>query len=236
MGWSNPSISWGELEKRLSGRVVTPQDPEAPISQRKRKRERVEVDRPTGPVTPSAELHCHSNFSFLDGASGPDKLLLEALRLGLHALAITDHDGFYGAPLFAETAQLHGGLGTIYGAELSLGLSGAQNGTADPEGSHLLVLARGVEGYHRLAGAITDAQLRGDEKGRPVYDLSELADRGRDHWLVLTGCRKGAVRQALTRGPSYAAEGLDRLTSRFGREHVGVEVTDPGFPTDSPHN
>src|SRR6478736_4499253 len=237
MGWNNPAnMSWGELEKRLSGRVVTPQDPEAPISQRKRKRERVEVDRPTGPVTPYAELHCHSNFSFLDGASGPDKLVLEALRLGLHALAITDHDGFYGAPLFAETAQLHGGLDTVYGAELSLGLTKPQNGVADPEGSHLLVLARGVEGYHRLAGAITDAQLRGDEKGRPSYDLRELAERGRGHWLVLTGCRKGMVRQALTRGPSYAAQELDRLTALFGHENVAVELIDHGHPTDSADN
>ncbi|GAA4694357.1 error-prone DNA polymerase [Nocardioides conyzicola] len=237
MGWNNPAnMSWGELEKRLSGRVVTPQDPEAPISQRKRKREKVEIERPTGPVTPYAELHCHSNFSFLDGASGPDKLVLEALRLGLHALAITDHDGFYGAPLFAETAQLHGGLRTIYGSELSLGLTGAQNGVADPEGSHLLVLARGVEGYHRLAGAITDAQLRGDEKGRPVYDLAELGERSEGHWLVLTGCRKGAVRQALTRGPSYAVAELDRLTALFGREHVVVELTDRGHPTDSHDN
>ncbi len=236
MGWSNPAISWGELEKRLSGRMVTPQDPEAPISRRKHKHQRIDVERPGGPVTPYAELHCHSSFSFLDGASGPDHLVLEALRLGLHALAITDHDGFYGAPLFAETAQLHGGLGTVYGAELSLGLTKPQNGVADPEGSHLLVLARGVEGYHRLAGAITDAQLRGDEKGRPVYDLRELAERGRGHWLVLTGCRKGMVRQALARGPAYAAEELDRLTALFGHEHVAVELVDHGFPTDSAHN
>ena len=47
----------------------------------------------------------------------------------------------------------------MFGAELSLGLTKPQNGVADPEGSHLLVLARGVEGYHRLAGAITEAQL-----------------------------------------------------------------------------
>jgi error-prone DNA polymerase len=235
MGWSNPAISWGELEKRLSGRMVTPQDPEAPISQRKRRRQKVDIERPSR-VTPYAELHAHSNFSFLDGASGPDHLVLEALRLGLHALAITDHDGFYGAPLFAETAQLHGGLGTIYGAELSLGLTKPQNGVADPEGSHLLVLARGVEGYHRLAGAITDAQLRGDEKGKPVYDLRELAERGRGHWLVLTGCRKGMVRQALVRSPRQAAEELDRLTALFGHENVVVELIDHGFPTDSAHN
>ncbi|GAA1154018.1 error-prone DNA polymerase [Nocardioides aquiterrae] len=236
MGWSNPAISWGELEKRLSGRMVTPQDPEAPISQRKRKKQKVDVERPAGPVTPYAELHAHSSFSFLDGASGPDHLVLEAIRLGLHALAITDHDGFYGAPLFAETAQLHGGLDTVYGAELSLGLTRPQNGVADPEGSHLLVLARGVEGYHRLAGAITDAQLRGDEKGKPAYDLRELAERGRGHWLVLTGCRKGAVRRALARGASYAADELDRLTALFGHENVAVELIDHGFPTDSTHN
>ena len=88
------------------------------------------------------------------------------MRLGLHALAITDHDGFYGAPMLAEAAAAYD-LPTVFGAELSLGLTGPQNGVPDPEGSHLLVLARGVEGYHRLAAAMTDAHLRGDEKGRP---------------------------------------------------------------------
>ena len=118
------------------------------------------------------------------------------MRLGLHALAITDHDGFYGAPMLAEAAAAYD-LPTVFGAELSLGLTGPQNGVPDPEGSHLLVLARGVEGYHRLAAAMTDAHLRGDEKGRPVYDLDELGERGRGHWVVLTGCRKGTVQQAL---------------------------------------
>ncbi|MFL6158089.1 MAG: PHP domain-containing protein, partial [Marmoricola sp.] len=72
---------------------------------RKPYRPKDEVHLPDGPVTPYAELHCHSNFSFLDGASGPDKLVEQAVRLGLHGLAITDHDGFAGAPLFAEIAQ-----------------------------------------------------------------------------------------------------------------------------------
>ncbi len=156
----------------------------------------------------------------------------EAVRLGLHALALTDHDGFHGAPMFAEAAAVHG-LRTVYGAELSLGLSGPQNGVADPEGSHLLVLARGVEGYHRLAAAMTEAHLRGDEKGRPVYDLDELAERGRGHWVVLTGCRKGLVRQALAGGGARAAaEALDVLTQRFGLDGVVVELGASG-PTDA---
>jgi error-prone DNA polymerase len=232
MGWNNPKMSWKELERRLSG---LPGADDAPVSRRKHDRlepREVTVD-PEGARTPYAELHCHSHFSFLDGASSPMQLVEEAVRLGLHGLAITDHDGFYGAPMLAEAAAAYpaAGLRTVYGAELSLGLSGPQNGVPDPEGHHLLVLARGVEGYHRLAAAMTDAHLRGDEKGRPVYDLAELAERGRGHWLVLTGCRKGPVRSALaTDGPAAAGEELDRLTRLFGIDHVAVELSPSPHP------
>jgi error-prone DNA polymerase len=196
MGWNNPAMHWKELERRLSG---LPGADDAPVSRRKRgATEARPIERPAA-VTPYAELHCHSHFSFLDGASSPAELVEEAVRLGLHALAITDHDGFYGAPMLAEAAAAYD-LPTVFGAELSLGLTGPQNGVPDPEGSHLLVLARGVEGYHRLAAAMTEAHLRGDEKGRPVYDLDELGEQGRGHWKVLTGCRKGTVRQALETG------------------------------------
>ena len=250
MGWNNPDVSWRELERRLSGRPE-PDGGDAPGWSRKRpKTDAKQIVGPSTPVVSYAELHCHSHFSFLDGASGPDALVEEAVELGLHGLAITDHDGFYGAPRFAEEAAKYSpysqgswgdphaaGLRTIYGAELSLGLRTPQNGVADPEGSHLLVLARGVEGYHRLAAAITDAQLRGDEKGRPVYDLDELAEIGRDHWVVLTGCRKGHVRQALADGGrDAAARALDMLTSRFGLDGVKVELIDHGFPTGSSAN
>jgi error-prone DNA polymerase len=222
MSWNNPTMKWAELERRLSG---LPGADDAPVSRRKRASTTARpMERPAS-VTPYAELHCHTHFSFLDGASSPAALVEEAVRLGLHALAVTDHDGFYGAPLLAEAAAAYD-LPTVFGAELSIGLDGPQNGVPDPEGTHLLVLARGVEGYHRLAAAMTDAHLGGDEKGRPVYDLDELGARGRGHWVVLTGCRKGAVQQALARGGEpAAAEELDRLTSLFGLEHVLVELS-----------
>ncbi|PZF81974.1 error-prone DNA polymerase [Jiangella anatolica] len=239
MGWNNPPMTWSELERRLSDRPSVP--PEDGPGSRKRTpyRRKAQVVRPDEPVTPYAELHAHSNFSFLDGASGPDRLVEAAIELGLQGLALTDHDGFYGAPLFAEIAQKYAEaeLRTVYGAELSLGLDAPQNGVPDPRGQHLLVLARGVEGYHRLAGAITEAQLRGKEKGKPDYRLDELSEFGRGHWLVLTGCRKGAVRSALaTAGPAAAAAELDRLTALFGREHVVVELFDHGHPSDDDVN
>ena len=104
----------------------------------------------------------------------------------------------------------------MFGAELSLGLPGPQNGQADPEGDHLLVLARGPQGYHRLCRAISLAHRRGGQKGRPVYDLGELGALAGGHWLVLSGCRKSTVRRALTARPTpessgAAAEALGQL-------------------------
>ncbi len=245
MGWVNPPVPWRELEQNLSGRArrdhsaSNPLADSAPGYSRKRPAyvpDDQAVRRPDGPVVPYAELHCHSNFSFLDGVSDPEELIEEAVRLGLEAIAITDHDGFYAASRFAEAALAYD-LRTIYGAELSLNLTTPQNGVADPEGQHLLVLARGVGGYHRLAGAITEAQLRGDEKGRPVYDLEELAAAAGDQWLILTGCRKGSVRQALIDSDvEAAARELDQLTALFGHDHVVVELIDHGLPGDSRMN
>jgi hypothetical protein len=64
-----------------------------------------------------AELHCHSNFSFLDGASHPHDLVSRAAELGYEAIAVTDHDGFYGAPRF-RIAAAESGVATVYGTEV----------------------------------------------------------------------------------------------------------------------
>lgn len=193
----------------------------------------------TSPVE-YAELHAHSHYSFLDGASSPEQLVTEARRLGIAGLAVTDHDGFYGAPRFAEAALAAPGFLTVYGAELTLGLDTPQLGAADPAGTHLLALARGTAGYHRLASAITEGQLAGGEKGRPVYELEELAGAADGNWAILTGCRKGAVRRALAQGgasgQAAARAEFDRLTAPFGHDNVFVELTHHGHPGDDERN
>lgn len=230
MGFHNPPVPWSAMEATLSGRG---QPAEFPASRHRPAYEPAPI-QPPAMVVPYAELHAHSSFSFLDGASGPAELAEEAERLGLTALALTDHDGLYGIVRLAEAAETMR-LKTVFGAELSLDLPEPQNGRADPAGSHLLVLARGEEGYHRLAAAITQAQLQGGEKGRPVYDLDDLANQADGHWAILTGCRKGAVRRSLERtGPEAAGRELRRLRDRFGC--VYVELTDQGLPTDSARN
>jgi error-prone DNA polymerase len=210
---------------------------------------------------PYAELHTHSNFSFLDGASHPEELAGEAVRLGLSALALTDHNGLYGVVRFAEAARAFS-LPTVFGAELTItgarggvtsvgarggvasvgargGVTpaGVRTGVPDPDGTHLVVLARDPEGYASLSRVIAEAHLAGGEKGKPVLTLDDLSDRHRGHWLVLTGCRKGAVAAALTtQGPAAAARTLDHLIDRFGREHVAVELWDHGHPVDATRN
>jgi error-prone DNA polymerase len=256
-------VPWRELERRLSWGGQDGQGPErdstSPDKPAGRAERPAEARRPR-PVTrlpvasqgPAwAELHCHSSYSFLDGASSPEDLVTEAAARGLAALAITDHDGMYGVPQFAQAAarlkQRTGvAIGTVFGAELSLDLPGGQSGVPDPCGRHLLVLARDSQGYRRLCQVISDAQLAGGQKGRPVYDMDALAQAHDGHWAVLTGCRKGAVPAALTAalaaaGPSgsnldVAARELRALTAMFGRENVLVELTSHDQPADDERN
>ncbi len=244
VGFNNPDVPWKELERTLSDRARRPSHVppganggDSPAwSPARSAYEPPSVLQRRSNATPYAELHCHSTFSFLDGASHPEELAEEAARLGLEALALTDHDGFYGVVRFAEAARAVG-VPTVFGSELSLGLTKPQNGMSDPEGTHLLVLARDPEGYARLGSTISAAQLAGAEKGKPIYEDIAWEEVHGDHWLVLTGCRKGTVPAALERhGPAAAARELDALVATFGRHNVAVELCDHGDPLDSHRN
>jgi error-prone DNA polymerase len=244
MGWQNPPIPWAEFARLANGRVQSRTETVAAEVVRVRRHERKpERRRPAARAGsraltfPYAELHCHSNASFLDGASPPEELVEEAVGLGLEALALTDRDGMYGVVRFAEAAKALG-MRTVFGAELTLGLASARPTVPDPDpsGDHLLVLARDPEGYARLCRAISTAQLAGS-KGAPRSNLELLAGLHGGHWLVLTGCRKGAVPRALVeRGPTAAAYQLDLLIETFGRQNVLVEIWDHGDPLDSTRN
>ena len=242
MGFNNPNMPWSELERRLSWGKAVP-GPSHPESRHRQPYELPPaVVRQQGAV-PYAELHCHTNFSFLDGASHPEELVEEAARLGLEALAVTDHDGMYGIVRFAQAAHAVG-MPTVFGAELTLDLprrsqggTAGRSGMADPEGRHLVVLARDPSGYARLSRTISQAQVSGGEKGLPRCSLSALAQDHGGHWLVLTGCRKGTVPAALADdGPAAGARQLADLVAAFGRENVTVELWDNGDPLDSPRN
>ncbi|OBB83906.1 error-prone DNA polymerase [Mycobacterium colombiense] len=240
MGWFNGPPSWAEMERvldskpRHAGGSAGPEQ-EGPLSRRRATYQPPDEGRASRSSVAYAELHAHSAFSFLDGASTPEELVEEAARLDLRALALTDHDGLYGAVRFAEAAaELD--MRTVFGAELSLG-PGARTEQPDPPGPHLLVLARGAEGYRRLSRQLAAAHLAGGEKGKPRYDVDALTEAAGGHWHILTGCRKGHVRQALSEGgPSAAERALADLVDRFGAQRVSIELTHHGQPLDDERN
>jgi error-prone DNA polymerase len=196
---------------------------DSPAWSRKRGAYEPADDRRTRSSVPYAELHTHSAYSFLDGASTPEELVEEAARLDLRAIALTDHDGLYGVVRFAEAAK-ELDVRTVFGAELSLG-GGDRTEAPDPPGPHLLVLARGPEGYRRLSRQLAAAHLAGGEKGVLRYDYDALTEAAGGHWHILTGCRKGHVRQALFEGGPEAAEmALADLVDGFGRDWVSIEL------------
>ena len=253
MVWDSGPPSWSELERLLSGRpgrrADTPGDGgDSPAWSARREPYRpAPIPAAESPAVPYAELHAHSAYSFLDGASTPEELVEEAVRLGLEAIALTDHDGFHGTVRFSEAAQ-EWGIATVFGAELSLSPPGAvdsapRTGDPDPPGPHLLVLARGQEGYRRLSREIAAAHLAAGEKGVLRYDYDRLTAAAGGHWHILTGCRKGHLRGALAEDLAAGEAGLPRaeaalheLVDRFGPDRVSVELTHHGLPADDERN
>ena len=120
-----------------------------------------------------AELHAHSNFTFLEGGSHPEELVETAAGLGLHALALTDRDGLYGAVRFAKAAAERK-LSGIIGSELTF-----------DDGRRIVALAESELGYANLCELISLAQLRGS-KGEPRLQLEDFDNRT-DGLTVLAG-------------------------------------------------
>ena len=252
MGFSNPPWPWRDLEATLSDRSTgrdrrEPGSPawngggDAPAWSRHRQPFIAPPDvagphrgaMPTPSGSSYAELHCRSNFSFLDGVSHPEELVVAAANLGLSALALTDLAGLYGIVRFAEAAR-EVGMATVFGAELDLDADPGSGGGR--WGGRVVVLAEGPEGYARLSRVISLGQLAGS-KGAPRFNLDELVTVMAGHCWILTGGIEGAVPSALIAdGPSAARRIAAELADGFGRERVLVELWDHGEPLDSARN
>jgi error-prone DNA polymerase len=109
------------------------------------------------------ELHCHSAYSFLDGASHPEELALRAAELGYEALALTDHEGVYGSLELAHAAKLVG-VRPITGAEVTL-----------VGGAHVTLLVESPHGYANLCRLLTAAHAHTRPKRREATSSGVLA-------------------------------------------------------------
>ena len=182
------------------------------------------------------ELHAHSFFSLLDGASSPEALVAGAHELGLHALALTDHNSLAGAMRFWKAAQ-RVGIHAIVGAEITL--------VGD---LHLTLLAENQVGYASLCRLLTAAHLQETPpaqggpvttgldgwpgKGKAIVTWELLAAHHRG-LLVLTGCRRGPVATPLRgRQTEQACIVAAQLCDIFGRDQVWIELQHHYLPDD----
>ncbi|HYN22825.1 MAG TPA: error-prone DNA polymerase [Thermoanaerobaculia bacterium] len=214
-----------------------------------RHREYLRTARRSGPPSPYVELHTASAFSFLNGASLPEDMIVRAAELGLPAVALADANGVYGAPRFHQAAR-QAGVRALVGAEVVLeeapGLAERiqRSGKAGPlglvpapapevrkekrilgipSGSRLTLLVENRTGYKNLCRMLTTAAL-GRPKGeaRVTWDL--LAEHARG-LHCLTGGDEGPVARELAQGGMDPARGLlERLAVLFGgRVHVELQ-------------
>ncbi len=167
------------------------------------------------------ELHCHSAYSFLDGASQPEEIAVRAAELGYEAVALTDHDGLYGSLEFAQAAKSFG-VRSITGAEVTLA-----------DGSHVTLLVETQQGYANLCRLLTasHAETRPREGGEalpPALDQDLLVEFG-EGLVCLSGCARHGL---AVRDPTGAA----RLASAFGRKRFFVELQRPYERGDARRN
>ncbi|HEY8795095.1 MAG TPA: PHP domain-containing protein [Gemmatimonadaceae bacterium] len=168
---------------------------------------------------PYVELHCHSAFSLLDGASHPEELVDRAVELGYHALAITDHDELGGIVAFAQAGE-GDALECIIGAEITVeGDGGVPH--------HLVLLAEDRTGYGNLSTMITRARMD-CPRGRPSLPLDTVAAHAKG-LFALTGCPRGLVPRRVRAGDvAGAREAAARLHEIFdGR--LAIECWDHGL-------
>ncbi len=157
------------------------------------------------------ELHAHSNFSLLDGASSPALLVQRAAALGMSALALTEHNALYSAVYFSQAAQKEG-IKPIFGSEITLEI-----------GHHLTLLVANETGWQNLSTLITLARHNA-KKGEAVLPVKALEGRTKG-LIALSGCRQGAIPSCLLlkqtdRALAFAEEYI-RL---FGRDHFWIEL------------
>src|SRR6266567_3189258 len=159
-----------------------------------------------------AELHCHSAYSFLDGASPPDEILAAAHSLGYPALALTDRNGIYGSLAFAHAAQPLG-IQAITGAEVTLS-----------DGCHLILLAETAKGYTNLCRLLTEAHL-GAERLDPRLPLAQIEER-HEGLIMLSGSRRDGLlsRTLQTEGLRAASKLAERCRGAFGPDRFFVEI------------
>src|ERR1700758_990185 len=176
------------------------------------------------------ELHAASAFSFLEGASQPEKLVERALELEMPAMALLDRNGVYGAARFHTSGKRNGVCAHI-GAEIAVSDFGARLTPARwlphqhaAEPARLPLLCESWTGYQNLCQLVTQFKMREKTKGEGAATLDDLRQYAAG-LVCMTGGDEGPLAAALVNhGEEDGRETVEQLVQIFGRENVYVEL------------
>ncbi|HET6748593.1 MAG TPA: DNA polymerase III subunit alpha [Actinomycetes bacterium] len=178
-----------------------------------------------------AHLHVHTEYSMLDGAARVDDLFAEAARMGMPALAMTDHGQLFGAVDFYLAGRKHG-VKPILGVEAYVApgsrFEKQRRDAAEPY-THLTLLAENQTGYANLLRLVSLSSLEGHFY-KPRMDR-ELFRRHHEGLIATSGCLGSEVNQRLLKGDRQGARAtLAEFRDLFGAGNYYVELHDHGLP------
>src|ERR1700729_4604750 len=176
------------------------------------------------------ELHARSAFSFLEGASLPEKLMSRCAEIQMPAMALLDRNGLYGAPRFHITGE-KAGVRAHIGAEIAVGDAGERVRPPEwlphcvpVEPVRFALLVESVNGYRNLCRLISRFKLREGMKAEGAATLAEIAEHA-EGLICLTGGDEGPLAKGLAQGGyGEALNEVKRLVNLFGPRNVYVEL------------
>lgn len=181
-------------------------------------------------MTHFTHLHCHTEYSLLDGAIRIKDLCKRAVDYGFSRVAITDHGNLFGALSFYLTAKEFG-LKPLIGAEVYVAPHDRYTKDSDPKnrsGYHLVLLAQNIQGYHNLIKLVSRGWLEGFHY-KPRVD-KELLQRWNQGLIALSACLKGEVPQAVTEYGFDSGIKKAREYARIFPERFYLELQANGLP------
>ncbi len=182
-------------------------------------------------MTPFVHLHCHSDFSLLDGASSVESLVAKAAETGMGALALTDHGNMFGAIKFFKECRKKG-VAPIIGCELYVAPGSRREKTGSEKSVryyHLVLLAKDMTGYKNLLILSSLGYTEGFYYKPRIDD--EALERHHEGLIALSACLAGEIPSAIVDGrPGEAREKALRYRDLFGADSFYLELQDHGIP------
>jgi DNA polymerase-3 subunit alpha len=182
------------------------------------------------PAPPFVHLHCHTDYSLLDGACEIGQLMDLAVEQKMPAVAMTDHGNLFGAVEFYNSAK-EKGVHPVIGCEVYVSQQGLTSRSDTDRYNHLVLLCENQEGYRNLLKLVSTAFLEGFYY-KPRIDKDLLAQHSKG-LIALSACLRGDINETLLASRYEEAKRLAyTYADMFGKNNFFLEIQDHGLDQD----